>query len=327
MSESLRRTVLRYGCALVSIAVAIEVRLLLDPLLGQQIPFPTVLLAVLVSAWYGGFWPALVAVVLGALGADFFLLAPRGSFELAGPDQQVGLALFIFTGLGIALLAGALQAAGRSAESHAQSVRHHAALIDQTYDAAHVWEWNGPISFWNRGAERLYGFSRAEAIGRISHDLLHTSVPGGVGHFLQILERDGSWEGELRHTNRAGETIVVDTRMVLIREPERAYVIETNRDITARKVAEMELRDLNDQLEARVLERATELAQTNAKLLASEEQSRLILEGVRSHAIIMLDPAGNVASWNPGAERIMGYNAEETVGRHFSRFHTSADIK
>ncbi len=188
-----------------------------------------------------------------------------------------------------------------------------------------VWEWNGPISFWNRGAERLYGFSREEAIGRVSHDLLHTNTVGGVGAFIEIMEREGWWEGELHHTSRDGRTITVDSRMVLVREAGRAYVIEANRDIAEHKKAEKELLDSNERLEGLALERATQLLQANEKLHASEEQSRLILEGVRSHAIIMLDPVGNIASWNPGAERINGYTAAEIIGQNFSRFYTSTD--
>jgi two-component system cell cycle sensor histidine kinase/response regulator CckA len=325
MVQRLVLVVSRYGCAAASIALAIGIRLLLDPVLGLEIPFPTILFAVLVSAWYGGFRPALLAVVLGALGADYFLLAPRGSFHLAGLQHQVSLVLFVFTGLGIALLGAAMHVARRRAESITESVRHHAALIDQTYDAAHVWEWNGPISFWNRGAERLYGFPREEVIGRISHDLLHTVTPGGVAGFLATLEREGSWEGELRHTGRKGQTIIVDTRMVLVREAKRTYVIETNRDITERKVAEGELRELNERLEALVGIRTAELLDTNEKLRTAEEQSRLILDGVKNHAIFMLDPAGNVASWNSGAERIKGYRADEILGQHFSRFYLPRD--
>ncbi len=319
-------SVSRYWVAFATVASAIGARLLLDPVLGTQIPFPTVLLAVLATAWYGGVRPALVAVILGAVGADFFLMSPRGSFPLPGLDQRVGLALFVTTGIAISLLAGMMHTARQRAESNAEAVRHHAALVDQTYDAVLVWEWNGPISFWNCGAERLYGFPREEGVGRFSHDLLHTSIAGGVASFLAILERDGAWEGELRHAGKDGQTIVVDSRMVLIRDPGRAYVVETNRDVTARKLAETELRDMNDRLEALIQERTAALLQSTEKLRASEEQSRLILEGVKSHAIIMLDAVGNVASWNPGAERIKGYEAEEIIGRHFSLFFTPQDI-
>jgi PAS domain S-box-containing protein len=316
----------RYWCAFTSVALAIGIRLLLDPFVGDQYPFATVFLAVLVTAWYGGFRSALVAVVLGALASDYFLMAPRGSFALHDAQQQVGLALFICTGLGISLLAGAMHAARRRAEANAESLRHHAALIDQTYDAVLVWEWNGPISFWNRGAERLYGFPSEEAMGRISHDLLHTTTAGGMGTCIKIMEGRGWWEGELGHTSRDGQKIIVDSRMALVREPGRAYVIETNRDITERKLAETQLRDLNDKLEALVVERAAELLQTAEKLRASEEQSRLILEGVKGYAIFMLDAAGNITTWNPGAERIKGYKAEEVIGQHFSLFYTPADI-
>lgn len=102
------------------------------------------------------------------------------------------------------------------------AVRHQSVLIDQIYDAVLVWDWNGPITFWNRGAERLYGIPRAEAVGRVSHELLHTTRPGGVDSFIKVLEGDGSWEGELTHTTKDGQRIVVESRMTLVRESGRA---------------------------------------------------------------------------------------------------------
>ena len=78
----------------------------------------------------------------------------------------------------------------------------------------------------------------------------------------------------------------------------------------------------SERLEKLVDERTAELLQANEKLRASEESNRLMLEGVHGHAIFRLDPAGNVASWNLGAERIKGYKAEEIIGQHFSRFYT-----
>jgi K+-sensing histidine kinase KdpD len=63
----------------VTVALATWLRLLLDPVLNDQVPFPTFFLAMLLTAWYGGMWPALLAVILGALCADYFLMPPRGS--------------------------------------------------------------------------------------------------------------------------------------------------------------------------------------------------------------------------------------------------------
>jgi PAS domain S-box-containing protein len=125
-----------------------------------------------------------------------------------------------------------------------------AALIDQTHDAVLAWDWNGPITFWNRGAERLYGFSRAEAVGQVSHDLLRTRAQGGVETFIHSLEREGMWDGEVEHTTRDGRPITVETRMVFVREG-GDYVIEVNRDITERKRAEEGMKKLNQDLERR----------------------------------------------------------------------------
>ena len=63
----------------------------------------------------------------------------------------------------------------------------------------------------------------------------------------------------------------------------------------------------------------------HASLRDSEKSFRLLVEAVKDYAIFMLDPEGNVVSWNPGAERIKGYTAREIVGRHFSTFYTAED--
>jgi PAS domain S-box-containing protein len=326
MPNSARSFLFRYGCAVVSIALATWVRLLLDPALGIQFPFATIFFAVLATAWYGGFRPALAAVVLGAVSASYFLIPPRGSLAVEGRDQEVGMVLYCGTSLGIAALGGLMHAARQQADAGILAERRQAALIDQTCDAMLVWEWNGPITFWNRGAERLYGFSRAEAVGRVSHELLRTQTSVGVSGFVRLLEQEGKWEGELHHTTRDGRSLVVETRMVLVRDGERAYVLEANRDITGRRRMEAELREANDQLEARVRERTAELAQINESLQVSEERFRLLIEGAQDYANFMLDPAGRVMTWNAGAERSKGYRAEEIIGRHFSCFYPEEDV-
>jgi PAS domain S-box-containing protein len=71
----------------------------------------------------------------------------------------------------------------------------------------------------------------------------------------------------------------------------------------------------------------TERKRTEEILRESEERFRLLVGGVKDYAIIMLDPHGHVASWNAGAERIKGYQADEILGQHFSRFYTSEDLE
>lgn len=326
MSKNVGSLLLRYGCAVVSIALATWLRLLLDPALGNQFPVITFFFGVLLTAWYGGFVPALLAVVLGALSTKFFIMPPRGGFALEGREQQVGMLLYFFTSLGIALLGGVMHGAKKKANTNFEAARRQAALIDQTYDAVLVWRWNGPITFWNRGAERLYGFPHSEALGRVSHELLQTKTLLGVSGFVSLLAREGFWEGELEHKTRDGQSIVVETRMVLVRETEGSYVLEANRDVTGRRRMEVDLREANDRLESRVSERTTELAKTIDSLRESEERFRLLIEGVQEYAIFMLDLKGCVITWNLGGERNKGYRADEIIGRHFSCFYPPEEV-
>jgi PAS domain S-box-containing protein len=96
-------------------------------------------------------------------------------------------------------------------------------------------------------------------------------------------------------------------------------------DMTDRRHAEEERRQLTAELEQRVEERTREIADALARLRISEERFRLLVQGVTDYAIFMLDPEGHVTNWNLGAQRIHGYAADEIIGRHFSQFYTEAD--
>jgi PAS domain S-box-containing protein len=91
---------------------------------------------------------------------------------------------------------------------------------------------------------------------------------------------------------------------------------ELAREITARKEAEKALQQANAELERQV-----------EALRASEERFRLLVDGTRDHAIFALDPSGRVASWNPGAQRIKQYRAEEIIGQDFSCFYPGEDVQ
>lgn len=117
-------------------------------------------------------------------------------------------------------------------------LRQMARLIELSHEAILVWDLQDGIVLWNEGCEELYGFSRTEAVGNKSHDLLRTVHPMGTPAFLKRLIEDGEWAGELQHVAKDGSTVWVDSRQELIRFGERSVVLETNRDITERRRAD-----------------------------------------------------------------------------------------
>jgi PAS domain S-box-containing protein len=121
-------------------------------------------------------------------------------------------------------------------------LRRQASLLDQAFDAVFVWEREGAITFWNHGAEKMYGFSRDEAIGRVSHELLQTSAFEGLATILEKLASHGNHECELGHTKRDGKRITVQSRMVQITEANRCYVLEIDRDVSEQRLLEAQLR-------------------------------------------------------------------------------------
>lgn len=151
-----------------------------------------------------------------------------------------------------------------------QELRKQAELLSLAHDAIIVRDTKGQINFWNRGAEKTYGWTAAEAIGRITHQLLQTKFPASLKALEAALEERGEWEGELAHTTRDGRTVIVTSRQSL-RCDERgapAAILEINRDVTDRKRAEEQIHKLNEALEQRVIERTRELEAVNKELEA-----------------------------------------------------------
>jgi PAS domain S-box-containing protein len=124
-----------------------------------------------------------------------------------------------------------------------QTLRRQASLFDQAYEGMVMSRWKGPMTFWNRGAEQVYGFKRDEAVGRVSHDLLRTTAPEGVPLILQALERNRYWEGELHRQHMDGRQLIVDTRMTLVEDEGGAFIVEASRDITERVRTQVALRE------------------------------------------------------------------------------------
>jgi len=166
-----------------------------------------------------------------------------------------------------------------------EALNTQATLLEMAHDAILIRDVRSRITFWNRGAETLYGWTKTEALDSVTHSLLQTRFPEPLEVIEARLFSFGQWEGELRHRRRDGREIIVESRQVLMRDATgRAYaILEINRDVTARKEAERqlqtanaELNEVNTQLEhhiTRVHDQAVELElqkleleETNARL-------------------------------------------------------------
>src|SRR5262249_47387444 len=162
----------------------------------------------------------------------------------------------------------------------ARRLAEQARLLDLSNEAILVRDNGDRITYWNHGAEELYGYSPGEALGKVTHELLQTEHSQPIEQIYKKLECEGRWNGELVHRRKDGNKIVVMSHWAIDRDEfgRRVHVLETNTDITVRKHAEDELQKARELLKQRVHERTHELRTAN-KQLKREIEHRKGLEG------------------------------------------------
>ena len=162
--------------------------------------------------------------------------------------------------------------------------REQAELLDLTHDAIFVRSLEGRIIYWNRSAEKLYGWGKREARGQVPHELLNTVFPKALSEIEGEVLQKGFWEGEIVHHRRDGRKIVVSSRWALRTNAagEPVSILESNRDVTQRK--------------------------------EEEEKFRNLLESAPD-AVVIVDSAGQVQLVNAQTERLFGYSRGEIIGK------------
>jgi len=185
-----RSLLLRYGVALVNVALAVVLRELLAPLWGEKMPFLLLYPAVMVSAWCGGLGPGLLTAALCTVAAAYFWLAPFRSLAIATLADQVGLALAALVMPVIAYLTAALRWAQeqlerrvevRTAElaeanavlqaqvaARTQAETRYRIMTESFSDALYMVDAEGRITFCTPALERLSGYRTEELLGRPS---------------------------------------------------------------------------------------------------------------------------------------------------------------
>jgi two-component system, LuxR family, sensor kinase FixL len=199
-----------------------------------------------------------------------------------------------------------------------EALRERANLLDLTHDTVFVRDINDVITFWNRGAEKLYGWTRDEAVGQVSHQLMQTIFPAPLAEITAELNSTGRWEAELIQTRRDGTQVVVASRWALQLDGrgKPVAVLETNHDITERKRAEEALHKARAEL-AHVTRVAT-LGEMTASI-AHEVNQPLAAVIANANACLrwLARQSPDLDEARAAVERIIrdGHRASEVIGR------------
>ena len=289
---ALRPTTLRaYVVAVLLIAGSLLVVWMFRAWFGGNVPYLQFFPAILIAAWYGGLGPGTLATVLSALAATYFFLPPPG-LAVGGVPDVMSLGFFVATGLGISWLKHQLRAAAVLSASRAERLD---GIINTTVDGIIVIDAVGRIEAFNRGAERLFGYPQSEVLGRNVSMLMP----------FPYHEEHTSYLTRFLATGDAG-------------------IIGKGREVTGRRrdgtvfplhlsVGEMTVG--GQRKFTGMLHDLTERVRLEGQLGSSEARWRAIIDSAVD-GIIVIDAHGRVETFNPAAERLFGYSAEEVLGRN-----------
>src|SRR5215207_4900137 len=277
---------LRYGLAVASIVVALGFHLLLDALFihGAFLPLilgVTILCAsVVLSAWYGGLGPGLLATVLAALISNYHFVHPIHSFSGLS-IKGTPLVSFVLEGMFISSLVVALRFARSRAEERTKEVRklekRYRAVVEQAAEGILLVDISTKrVLDANTTYQGLLGYSPAEISYLTLYDILPYSREDTDSYLGRMLDQSEYVIGELKHRRKDGSLVDVEVSANVIFDGAREIVCMVVRDMTERKRTEEELSRLNQELGER--ERELHILATRIVSLQEEERRRVAYE-------------------------------------------------
>ena len=277
----------RYALAILAAILALYLRYLLTPLLGDHNPYHTVWLAVVFSAWYCGLGPSIVTTLLGTLGVWYWFLPPPHSFVIQDRVDAYGL-------LGFSVFSSAIIALGESNRRGFAARSRLAAIVESSDDAIVGKNLDGVITSWNKGAERLFGYTDKEAVGQqitIVVPADHRHEEASILEQLRRDERVGHFDTV--RTRKDGTALDVSLTISPVKDGAGRVVgaSKVARDITQQKQAERALRE-------------------------SEERFRTIVE-TTPECVKLVTAEGILLHINSSGLKMIGADcAEMVVGKH-----------
>src|SRR5579871_292192 len=272
--QNVRSLAFRYGSAVLAVGIATLVRLLFQPILHANAPFVFYFLAILMISWYCELGPALLTLVLSVPMAIYFILEPQNSFNVSRSGDIINIFSFCITSLTVAIISSAQHRSRTSAQASAQDALSQqkaaqeakeslsralaiqerlAAIVESSNDAIISMDLSGTISSWNPAAQRLYGYSQEEIIGRSKSLLIPSNQPDELADTLRRIQAgEGVEHYETRRVHKDGTVFDVSISVSPLQNEEGQIVGASTiaRDITEQKRSEQALRQRQIEIEA-----------------------------------------------------------------------------
>jgi PAS domain S-box-containing protein len=251
MRTTVSSTLSTYGIALLAVAAALIIRMALTPWMGQSVPFATMFSAVAFVVWYGGWRPALFAAVVGWVAGGLLIAGPDMVWEMFGANF-ISFAVYLLTNVSVIVLGEAMLAAQRrlqdgqraltatnlALENKVEAQSLLAAIVASSDDAIVSETLDGQITSWNNGAERLFGYTARQAIGRSIHLIVPPENRDDTELMLDRIRHGERVDHvEVERVRKDGQRVKVSLTLSPVHD-RHGHIIgasKTARDITSRK--------------------------------------------------------------------------------------------